>query len=78
METIVLILMITFLGLSAVLYIAGIFIVDRANLSMQLDHKIQQYYNWIDQQGSQEQKQAALVAAKNRDLENLQALVGMS
>jgi hypothetical protein len=72
-----LILMVFFLGFSVSLYIAGILVIERVDLSVQLDHKVQQVYNWVDRHGSQEQKQAARLAAQNRDLENLQALVGM-
>ncbi len=77
MNLIVLILMLFLFGLSAAIYLAGILVIDHVNLSVQLDHKVQQYYNWVVQYGSQEQRQAAAVAVQNRDLENLQALVGM-
>ncbi len=77
MNLIVLILMLFLFGLSAAIYLAGILVIDHVNLSVQLDHKVQQYYNWVVQYGSQEQRQAAVVAVQNRDLENLQALVGM-
>ncbi len=72
-----LILMLVFLSLSVALYLAGILVVNRVDLTVQLDHKVQQYHNWIIQHGSQEQRQAANIAVQNRDLENLQALVGM-
>ncbi len=77
MNLIVLILMLSLFGLSAAIYLAGILVIDHVNLSVQLDHKVQQYYNWVIQYGSQEQRRAAEVAVQNRDLENLQALVGM-
>ncbi len=77
MNLIVLILILLLFAMSAAVYLAGILVVDHVNLSVQLDHKVQQYYNWVVQYGSQEQRQAAEVAVQNRDLENLQALVGM-
>ncbi len=77
MEIIVLILILLLFGLSAALYFAGILVVNHASLSTQLDHKVQQYYNWVVWYGSEEQRQAAEIAARNRDLEDLQALVGM-
>ena len=71
------ILMIIFLGLSVGLYVAGILVVERVQWSVQLDNKIQQAYNWVLQYGSQEQRKAAQAAVQKKDIDNLQALVGM-
>jgi hypothetical protein len=74
---IALVLMLAFFILSAALYLIGLVVVDHANVSMQLDHKVHQYYNWVSQYGSPEQKQAAKAAIQSGDLENLQSLVGI-
>ncbi len=76
MEIVGLIILLLFLGFSVTLYLAGILVVDRVGLSVELDQKIQLYYNLVAQHGSADQKQEALEAAQRKDLENLQAIVG--
>jgi hypothetical protein len=71
------ILMFFFLSFGVALYVIGILVVERVDLAVQLDHKVQQCCNWVSLHGSQQQRQAARLAAENRDLENLQSLVGM-
>ncbi len=77
MEIVGLFFLFFFIGLSVVLYIAGILLVDRADLAFQLDQKVQLYYNWVAEHGNTEQKREALGAVERKDLENLQALVGL-
>ena len=77
MNIFALILMIVFLSISVALYLAGILIVNRVDLTVQLDHQVEQYYNWVMQHGSPTQRQAAQKAVQNRDLDQLKSLVGI-
>jgi len=77
MEMVGLFFLFFFFSLSIVLYIVGIFLIDRADLAYQLDQKMQLYFNWLEVHGNTEQKSEAQVAVECKDLENLQALVGL-